>query len=147
MRYLYEDIIDITEHPEHLIQAGKAYVQPGRLDSIITVEENIPGFRFSILVTENDLTIIPDIDYNKKFNPDVPFETGDILKILSRWPSVSMELFNKSPIPAYTMILVYFNHDILGKLASDFPQEGLFKTGRRQYDPRRGNIEVTCSRL
>jgi len=126
LKLFTENIIDISDTPTDLISAGQSHIEPGRIHPIITVEENIPGFKFYITVTISDFTILPDTEYNKSINPDIKFEYNEILALMNRWPNLSIDFIRRCPLSSFTISFVYYNAAILENLVSDFSSEGLY---------------------
>lgn len=124
--FMKENITNLTSEKTRLQDIGQSYVVPGRVHPIVSIEEMPIGFKFCIVCTQDELSMLPDDDYNRSINPDVEFTSEDIVKILSRWPSISMDMFKRGPVPAYSMILLYFNKDIIGNRHAEYPPEGLY---------------------
>lgn len=121
----WENPKDVTDDLRYVINAEKAFMQPGQVSANISIEECIPGFLFNIISTQEDLTIAMHIEHNKLVNPNIEMDAHEITKILARWPGVHMDMFRRGPTAEYTALMVYFNQSILHEKFSNYPEEGL----------------------
>lgn len=120
--------VDVTQNKEQLITISHKYLDGSNQHAFAIFEENVVGFRYIIISTNDGFEIHADTEHNKKVNPNVEIDVEEFSTILARWPKISLDSFRYAPITDYTAHITYFNHDIVKDLQVDYPPEGMFIT-------------------